>query len=62
MLADRLQFLEDFVDGELREAMELQLEDGVDLNGSQARSSAASGRFAFQGAQLVLAAIELDAF
>jgi len=34
--------------------MELQLEDGVDLNGSQARSSAARGRFAFQGAQLVL--------
>src|SRR6266852_2668489 len=31
-------------------------------DGSQARSSAASGRFAFQGAELVLAAVELHAF
>src|SRR6266478_339638 len=42
--------------------MELQLEDGVNLDGGQARRSAASGRFSFQGTQLVLAAIELDAF
>src|SRR5216684_2211059 len=62
VLADGFQFLENFVDRELREAMELQLEDGVDLDGSQARSSATSGRFAFQGAELVLAAVELHAF
>src|SRR6266849_4338856 len=62
VLANGFQFLENFVDRELREAMELQLEDGVDLDGSQARSSAASGRFAFQGAELVLAAVELHAF
>src|SRR6267154_784940 len=42
--------------------MELQLKDRVDLYRSQARRSAASGRFSFQGTQLVLAAIELDAF
>ena len=30
-LANFGEFLEDFVDGELREAIELQFEDGVDL-------------------------------
>ena len=32
VLANRFQFLENFVDRELSQAMELQLEDGVDLN------------------------------
>ncbi len=31
LVADLAELLEDFVDGELREAIELQLEDGVDL-------------------------------
>ena len=58
--ADGFQFLENFVDGELRQAMELQFEDGVDLDGSEAESGAAGG-VAFDGAELVFAAIELDA-
>src|SRR6266478_151241 len=62
VLADGIQFLDDFVDGELREAVELQLEDGVDLDGSEAEGGAAAGGFAFDGADLVLAAVELDAF
>src|SRR6266852_5204349 len=62
VLADGFQFLDDFVDGELREAVELQLEDGVDLDGSETEGGAAAGGFAFDGADLVLAAVELDAF
>ena len=31
-VADGLQFLENFIDGELREAVELQFEDGIDLD------------------------------
>src|SRR4029077_5569004 len=61
VLADGFQFLEDFIDRELSEAMELQLEDGIDLNGSKPEGSAASS-FAFDGPELVLAAVELDAF
>src|SRR5260370_2409089 len=61
LLADRLQFLEDFVDGELREAMELQLEDGVDLNRLEADCLTAAGGFSFNGTELVLTAVQLDA-
>ena len=61
--ADRLQFLEDVVDGELRQAMQLEFEDGIDLNRCEADGSAArnDGSFAFERADLVFAAIELDA-
>src|SRR6266478_1957199 len=61
VFADGFQFLEDFVDGELREAVELQLKDGVDLNGREAESGAGCC-IAFQTTELVLAAVELDAF
>ncbi len=40
-LADLREFLEDFVDGKAREAVQLQFEDGVDLDVAEAR-----GRFA----------------
>ena len=59
-LADGFQFLENFVDGELRQAVQLQFEDGVDLDGSEAESGAA-GSVAFDGSELVFAAIELHA-
>src|SRR5262245_19961950 len=60
--ANGFQFLENFVDRELGQAVELQLEDGVHLDGSEAaRGDGASG-FAFHAAQLVLAAVEFDAF
>src|ERR1700730_4299009 len=61
VLADGLQFLDDFVDGKLREAVELQLENSIDLDGSKAESRRAAGGFAFDGGELVLAAVELDA-
>ena len=41
-LADGLQFLENFVDRELRQAMQLQFEDGVDLNWREAIGAAAA--------------------
>src|SRR6266446_3467708 len=62
VLADGLQFLENFVDRELRQAVELQFEDGVDLDGREAEGGAAASRFAFDGANLVLPAVELDTF
>ena len=49
LLADRLQFLQDFIDRELREAMQLQFEDRVDLSGRQAiRDSACRFRLRVQ--------------
>src|SRR5216684_996300 len=39
VLADGLQFLENFVDRELRQAVELQFEDGVDLDGREAEAA-----------------------
>src|SRR6266849_6639237 len=62
VLADGLQFLENLVDRELRQAVELQFKDGINLNRSESESGATAGGFAFDGAKLVLAAVELDAF
>src|SRR5438034_273053 len=59
--ADGFQFLEDFVDGKLRQAVQLQFEDRIHLNGRQAAGNRAR-RFAFDSAELVLSAVQLDAF
>ena len=62
-VANRLQFLENFVDGELREAVQLQFEDGVDLRVAEVEGTGASGGFDFGGAdETILAAVELHAF
>ena len=62
VLADRLQFLQDFVDRQLRQAMQLQFENRVHLHRRQADHAAARrDRFAFQRTDLVLAAVELHA-
>src|SRR5207245_11601908 len=45
----------------VRHEMEWQLEDVIGLNRSKPEGAAAGG-FAFDGAELVLAAVELDAF
>src|SRR6266567_4276871 len=60
-LADGLQFLEDFVDGKLRQAVQLQFEDRIHLNGRQAAGNRAR-RFTIDSAQLVLSPVQLDAF
>src|SRR5262249_50725514 len=61
--ADRLQFLENFVDRELRQAMQLEFEDGIDLDRSEADSAATrnNGGFALERADFVFAAVELHA-
>ncbi len=53
-LADLGEFLEDFVDGKLRQAVQLQFEDGVDLDVAEAEAFAgADGRDAvFLGVEL----------
>src|SRR4029077_2978675 len=61
VVADGFQFLQNFIDGELREAMELQFKNGIDLDRSQPRRGAASSLFAFQSAELIFAAVQLDA-
>src|SRR5208283_3788267 len=63
-VADGLQFLEDFVNRELRQAMELQFEDGINLRVAEPEPRGTpAGGFDFRRARkAVLAAIELDAF
>src|SRR5262245_47084438 len=61
-LADGFQLFKDFVDRELRQAVQLQLQDGVDLNGSEAARCDGARGFAFDAAEFVFAAVELDAF
>src|SRR5438876_2473465 len=60
-LADGFQFPEDFIDGKLRQAVQLQFEDGIHLNGGQAAGNRARC-FPFDSAELVLSSIQLDAF
>src|SRR5580658_2000156 len=55
-LADLGEFLKDLIDGELREAVELQLEDGVDLDVTEAEPFARACR-----GDGVLLGVELDA-
>src|ERR1051325_10208383 len=59
-VADGLQFFDDFVDGELRQAMQLQFENGVHLNGREAPGDGAR-RLAFHAAKIVSPAVQLDA-
>ena len=62
-VANGLQFLENFVDGKLREAVQLQFEDGVDLRVAEVERAGACRGFDFRGAnEAILAAIELHAF
>ena len=53
------EFLENFVDGELRQAVQLQFENGVDLDVAEADAFAATPASAVMPYFL---AIELDAF
>ena len=58
-----LQFLENFVDRELREAVQLQFEDGVDLGVGKREAAGARGAFDFRcTADAIFAPVELDAF
>src|SRR5580704_9783791 len=62
-VANGLQFLNNFVDGELREAVQLQFEDRIDLCVAESERIAAAGSFDFGRAnEAILAAIELHAF
>ncbi len=62
-VADGLQFLDNFIDGELREAVQLQFEDGIDLRIAEREGVATAGRFDFGSAdEAILAAIEFHAF
>ena len=57
------QFLQNFVDGKPRQAVQLQFEDGVDLDIAEAESVATAGGFDFRSASgTIFPAIELHAF
>src|SRR5712692_4560590 len=57
-----LQFLENFVDGELRQPVQLQFEDGVDLRITEAQRVSTASRFDFRRSlSAVLPAVQLDA-
>src|SRR5438128_8150774 len=62
-VANGFQFVENFVDGKLRQAVQLQFEDGVNLFVAEIKRAGPGGRFNFRGAdEAVLAAVEFHAF
>ena len=61
LLADLGEFLQDFVDGEPRQAVQLQFEDGVDLGVAEADATS-SARPYFLRSSLTPFSVSLVAF